>query len=773
MKRTTLLLVPVLYVFLALQAFGQESAKPKEPTQAKPPARQPLQLADVLTWQSVRGATLSPDGQWFAYRLAAPEGDSEVILRKTHGDEEKRFPGGEAKGFFGGDVTFSDDSKWLAFRQMPPAKKEKKGPASATSGAAEQKDSKLVVIELATAARHEFEKVRRFVFSPKGTGWLALQMGGAAAPLGLPGFPRRGDDSTDTAGDRAAGSDLVLRELATSQELNIGNVSEFAFDKSGQRLAFVIDAQNQSGNGVQLRHLATSVQISLDSGKATYRGLTWTEKGDAIAVLKGSEDKAYEGKLYSVVGFTDLAGKPNKVVYDPTTDKAFPVDMTISPNRSATWTHDLKTLVFGIHTLKKKEPKSAPKAKEDKVAGGEGGFQPPRQPSPKGSAAAAGGQEKPDLVIWHWKDARLQSQQQVQASIDKSQSHLCVYHVADKRFVRLGTDTLRASLAPKDRYAVAYDNHKYELSGSLDGRRYQDVYVINVDNGSQRLALGKHRWSFVPSPAGTHAYYYDDGHYYCYDFATAATVNLTKDAPVRFVNDEDDHNIINPPAPAVGWSKDGQTVLLSDNWDVWALPINGGTRVNLTVNGKKDGLRYRRPFVLDVEEKGIDLAGTVYLSCLEEWTKKGGIVAFEGGRPGVKRVVWGDAAYDTLLKAKKHDTFIYTRETSTETPETTRPTVASLARARSPTSPRNSRATTGREDRSSWTTPAPKARSCKGRCSCPPITSRANATRPSSTFTRDCRRVCTSSRRPRRAASTARCTRATATPSSCPTSPTR
>src|SRR5262249_44435532 len=293
-------------------------------------------------------------------------------------DREKRFHAGKAKGLCGGDVTFSEDSKWFAFRIMPPAKKKEKdkekGKTTGTApGAAEAKDKnaggKLVLVELPGGTRHEFEKVRRFVFSPKGTAWLGLHMspsGAAAAPAApaaLPTLPRPGASTDDSAADKSAGADLILRELATGQEISIGNVADFAFDKNGERLALVIEAQNQSGNGVQLRHLATSVQISLDSGKASYKGLTWTEKGDALAVLKGVDDKEYEGKLYRVLGFTDLAGKPAKVVYDPKGDSTFPAGMTISPNRSPMWTEDLKTLAFGIHVAKKKDPKAAPKEK--------------------------------------------------------------------------------------------------------------------------------------------------------------------------------------------------------------------------------------------------------------------------------------------------------------------------------------------------------------------------------------------------------------------------
>ena len=85
--------------------------------------------------------------------------------------------------------------------------------------------------------------------------------------------------------------------------------------------------------------------------------------------------------------------------------------------------------------------------------------------------------------------------------------------------------------------------------------------------------------------------------------------------------------------------------------------------MNLTVNGKKDSIRYRTRFRLDPEEKGIDLAEPVYVGAYGEWTKKGGIGMIEPGKPGVRMLQWDDARYATLLKAKKADVYLYTRET--------------------------------------------------------------------------------------------------------------
>ena len=57
------------------------------------------------------------------------------------------------------------------------------------------------------------------------------------------------DDHRDT---RPRGTDLILRDLKTGTELNVGNVSEWNFNKSGRYLALVIDAADQAGNGIQI-----------------------------------------------------------------------------------------------------------------------------------------------------------------------------------------------------------------------------------------------------------------------------------------------------------------------------------------------------------------------------------------------------------------------------------------------------------------------------------------------------------------------------------------
>ncbi|HUT07598.1 MAG TPA: S9 family peptidase, partial [Candidatus Latescibacteria bacterium] len=335
-QRALIAIVPL--VLLAVFSVSAAQDKPAETT-AAPAGPRPLALQDILSWKSIGSAELSPDGNWLMYKLSPLEGESEMVIRQTKGTKEYRFPIGEAPRFgAGGRTGFSSDSKWAAFLSYPGSKEMKslrKEKKRVTTTA--------VLTNLTTGEKTEFEKVRSLDFSGENPGFLALH--------------RYAPESQEKEKDKWTGSDLVLRELATGKEVNVGNVAEFAFDKYGTRLAMVIDAQGQAANGIQLRDMALGTVVSLDNDKATYKSLSWTEKGEAFAALKGKEDKAYEDKLWSVVayaGFREPKG-PRKTVYDPAGDKSFPEGMTVSPNRAPAWTESFDAILFGIHEAKKKK----------------------------------------------------------------------------------------------------------------------------------------------------------------------------------------------------------------------------------------------------------------------------------------------------------------------------------------------------------------------------------------------------------------------------------
>lgn len=650
MKRSALL--SLAFVLLStISAPVAIRSQPSTATTSPPQTQAPrsIELPDILAWKRIAGAVVSNDGQFFAHKIVPNEGDSEIVLRRLKDGKEWRFPIGEATGG-AGDVAFSDDGKWFALTVYPTFKDGKR-----LKKERKPLQNKVTLVNLSNDQKTEFDKIRRFSFSGEMGGWIALQKYAPEGSGGPPVIPPT--SGAAPVPDRATGADVILQELATGSQLNLGNVADFAFNKKGDWLAFAIDANEKSGNGVQARNMATGAVLPLDSDKAIYRGLNWTEKGDALAVVKGAEDKAFDEKLYSVVGINFSSGTPQKTIYDHKSDTSFPTGMTVSSNRNAVWTEDLTALLFGIQEVKKKAEDKKPESKDAKAD------VPPAPKKPEDEA------EKPDLVLWHWQDERLQAQQQVEETRDKTFSYLGTYIVGDKKFLRLSDETLRnMTVAPKQRFAIGTDARAYALMSSLDGRSYSDVYVVDMKTGTRTLALKKARWTFGPSPDGTHFLYYEDGNFLTYDMTTGQSYNLTKNIQSNFYDEEDDHNNIKPPAGPVGWTKDGRSVLLSDNWDFWNVPVHGGAATNITGNGKRDKIHYLGRIRLDADEKGADLDKPLYYRAIGAWTKKTGLARVESGKPGAQMLTWDDASYGSLMKAKRADTYLFTRETYAEPP---------------------------------------------------------------------------------------------------------
>lgn len=654
MKR--LQLSTVLVLFVAFVAFV--------PTSAQNQTKRPMELEDILAFRAIGQTVLSSNGQWLAYRMSPLQGDSELIVRSTTTDKEMRFPAGEGAG---GAVTFSDDSNWLALT-VSPTRKE----AQAAQRARRTLQPGVTIVNLGTGDKVTVPKIRRAVFSGELPGWIALHRygpdnAGPAAPAAAAGG--RGGGAPAPAAEaprdtRPRGTDLVLRDLKTGAELNIGNVSEFGFNKSGRYLALVIDAADQAGNGVQIRDMSTGAVTSLETDKAFYERLSWTREGDAIALIKGKDDRNFKERLYSVLGFSGFdKGAPKKTFFDPTTDKSFPAGMSVSGNRAPAWTDSRDALTFGIAKLTKVErPAGRAGGAGADAAAGEGAAPPAQAQNANDDTT-----ERPNLVIWHYKDPRLQTMQQVQESRDRQFNYASLYRV-DGKFVRLADEeSPDVVLAGTGKYVIGTNNGPYELEANLDGKSFRDVYAIDPKTGQKKVIKKELRWGNSPSPDGTKYLYYDNRHFWVYDIDTAQARNITANVPASFVNIEDDHNIVDPPTNVVGWTSDSQSVLVSDRWDIWQIQVSGGApAINLTVNGKRDAIRYGGRVRIDPEERGIDMTKPQYFTAMAEWTKKAGYGLLEPGKPGLKMLLWDDASFGRLQKAEKADVWLYSRETPTE-----------------------------------------------------------------------------------------------------------
>jgi dipeptidyl aminopeptidase/acylaminoacyl peptidase len=597
--------------------------------------------ADLKGWKTVRSAQLSNDGRWFAYQYAPNEGDAEVVLRSMADGKETRIPIGEApaqQGFGGpgaaAPVQFSADGQWLAVTVYP-----KQADARRLRRERRPAQNKLVLVRTATGETREFDKIRRAAFAGERPTHVVLQAypadAGPTPPAGAPAGPGA------AAPARVESSDLLVHRLGTSDVLTVGSVGEFAVDDDGRWLAYTVERRDTQGNGVHVHDLASGTVRVLDSEKALYRRLAWSDTLPQLAVLRGTVDSAASDTAYAVLGFRGFgAGAPRATVMALAGRADAPKGMRVSPDRTPRWTVQGDGLLFGLREKKAAPPKEEP---DD---------------------------EKPNLMIWHWKEARLQSQQQVQEQADKTFSYLAAFWPGTNKVVALSDSTMRqVQMLPTDRWALGTDGRADERRGLLEGLPRVDQYVVDPRTGERRLALGKLRQGpTLPSPDGRKLLYFDDGHYHALDLATLAKRNLTSGASVSFWDTEDDHNVDKPATFPVGWAKDGSAVLLSDNWDIWKIPAAGGAPVNLTRDGRTRGVRYQSRVVIDPRESGIDLGKPMFVRLYGERTKQGGLARVDAQRGGATTLVLDDAAFNPR-RARDADVWVTSRSTFAEYPD--------------------------------------------------------------------------------------------------------
>ena len=715
-------------LLVALVAMASSASAQNAPTTSG----RPITSTDVKNWNTIRQNVLSNDGKWFAHVVGPAEGDLTLIIRGTAaGATETRVAVGET----GGSIQISGDSKWLGYLVTPnktmPAANGRGGRGGAaggrgappggapTEGIAQAADtttrntSKLVLMNLASGEKKEFNGIRRFSFNADAPTWMVMQAGGGAPVGGAGGRggpPGGGPDFGAAAGSASGGAaDLLLYNVSTGERQNMGKVGQYDFSDNGMWLAYTMENSDQFGNAVQLRNMNTGAVKALDSEDVLYRHLAWTDSSRAIAVMKGkvsttgTRDTVFSLAVFRGVGAN---GAASTLTFNPAGRTDFPVGWKLASDRAPRYSADLSMAFFGIREGVKPAARVAD-------AGGRGGANPLVQAGAPGAggtinqtaagrgASGTAADSVASLILWHARDSRLQSQQMVQEAADRAFNYLVEFRFADNTFVRLSDASLKnVVVTANDKFAYGMDNTPYEQTASYSGRNYNDFYTVDLKTGARKLLWKKRATGIgAASPDGSKALMWGpDGHYWVLDLATLDSVNLTKAVPTSFVNTEDDHNNILPLAiPARGWSKDGLSVLLSDNWDIWKVPVAAGARaVNLTGDGKRTQVRYRQFYNWGDEatiaaagrggrggggggggaggrggapgtSPGVDLGKPLFIGTYGEWTKKEGVSRVDASQPGARSILFEDARFG-ITKARDAETYAFSRQTFTEFP---------------------------------------------------------------------------------------------------------
>ena len=565
-----------------------------------------LEIADYAQWRTISGSKISDDGRWVAWAYSRVRGDDTLHVEALDSDAAHVIASAS-------DPELSDDGAWIAYFIAPPfleAEKLLREGETVTRQAG--------LLELATGASFTWDDASSFGFSEGSSHF----------------FVKKRKTNEEAEHD---GTDLILRNLREGFEELIGSVGEAEFNDGGTHLAFTVDAEDKDGNGLYLVDLATGSSRGLDNAKERYARLTWSEEGDALAVLRGEKPEQKVERENVLIAFRHVANRPpTRIDIDATGNGGLGDGVVLSEKGSLVWNEDA-TMLF-----------VATKRQDDEL-----------EDWPEDDLPLA------DVNIWHWADDRIQSQQEQAASRDRDRTYVAAVNLERGTVVPLADERMRTVEITRDgRWAIGRDETAYISDWRPD---LADLYRLDLRTGERVPVLEGQLRTLGLSPDSRHYLYWKDGDFWDYRIVDDEHVNLTGSAPVDFTNQEYDRFGEKPPHGVAGWTADGDGVVLYDRYDIWLQPLDGSSATNLTGGrGAADEMRLRY-IRTDPDARTIDLGEPLLIDAYGQWTKKEGFFELDGD--DLEQLTWEDRRFDTPRKAADAERYLFTAQTFQEYPD--------------------------------------------------------------------------------------------------------
>lgn len=201
--------------------------------------------------------------------------------------------------------------------------------------------------------------------------------------------------------------------------------------------------------------------------------------------------------------------------------------------------------------------------------------------------------EKDTVQIWRANDKLLYSFRKNFGDF-VNLPKLAVWHIAANNIKQVTDKELPiAKLSGDYKHALLYDPLAYEPQNHQEGA--VDLYITDIASGKRKLVLKKYTGDIESvrfSQHGKYFIYAKDGNWWVYDIAKDTHTNITSALGVPFLQQnkqfpEEAGAYKNPD-----WTCDDSTILLYDQFDVWAISPNGKLHNRLT-RGRELGRTYR------------------------------------------------------------------------------------------------------------------------------------------------------------------------------------
>lgn len=583
---------------------------------------------DYGKWQSIGASDLSPNGEWVAYQITVQEDNDTLYLvnRTTQTTYKLEFASAP---------EFSKDNQWIAYRIGLSFKEAEK-----LKEQTKPIEYKMGLLNLTSGKKETIQNINRFGFSRNGK-FLAAYL-------------------TPPKENKDKGAVLLVKNLLDGTTRTIGNVTDYAFNKKSDYIAYIVESANAAGNSAELFNLENYNLKILASDTCKFSKLSWQKEGDGLAFFKSYKKDKYDEENAVLYTYTNLFKVPVLKTFDPEAAKDFPAGMRISNTSNITISDDMSSVFFGLN----KWTYNAAAKKDDKTPG-DSLNKKDNTPTDSTKNNATAKKDAPAIKqagvdIWHWKDPEIQPRQKITLGQDTLFSYLSVWNLDNNRFFQLAKEVAPdAQLSGNQKHVVIFNDKKYKPAFKED---YADAWIVNVKTGTEKLAFEKILTGFNTfprtSPDGKWLAYFKDKHWWTYNIATGQNTNLTQNIKTDFWNIRDDHPASRPAVGMGGWIKGDKEIWVYDEYNVWALKPDGKGARKLT-EGEKDETVYRINR-LDFEEPYLDDSKPIYFSSYGDKSKKFGYSKYEKGK--VDKLIFENAQVNRLVKAKDANCYSFVKQ---------------------------------------------------------------------------------------------------------------
>lgn len=612
MARITLSLF-LLFAIISVSSYAQKRA---------------MNHDDFDEWNRIRQEKISTDGEYAVYHLAPGKGDMNMYISGTDGTEIATFNRAE-------NSKLTWDSRFVIFSIRPGLDTVNQLRRIKTKEKNLPKDS-LGIYDLKNKSIQKIGNVKGFKVPEKWSGYFAYQLeeikmkkDSTASKKKTKKKEKKGKDK-----DVEKSYHLVVHNLTTKTQDTLKSVLKYTIAEEGKYMLYSVDDKDSTvAPGVYYYDFEKSSTTPLTRSKGKYRQLSLSADGKQAAFL--SDLDTTKALVRNVQLRYWKPGMDSAVVKVDAKSSSTPDGWTVHKDGKLSFSDDGQRLFFGT------------------------------APAPLVADTTLLPEEIIKVEIWNYQNGRLHTQQNAELEDDHKKSYQAVMNTSTFAVSQLSNPEVpEISLTDgmTSNYALGISNIPYQQFISWEGwPRHNDYYAIDVATGKQKLIARDVRGNGNISAVGKYAYWYNavDSSWYTYNYNTNTTKNVSAAIPSSMANELNDAPNLPSSYGVAGWTKDDESILIYDRYDIWKVDPDGSTApVNLT-NGRKDRMRFRY-IDLDTENEAIDFS-TLLLSAFSEVSRNEGYYELKKGRT-FKKLVFDAHKYSRPVKAMSAKNLLFTKE---------------------------------------------------------------------------------------------------------------